>query len=137
MKNGAFGFTWHFMDEITWWTLGIAFVISVVASFVTRAPWFAAGCLVVVVVDVMLVRVASHRAQKELEDDNIDAVAPTIMLVGRMLAKAILLVAALFAVNVQAFAGAVVGALAYDITLAVVGSIMALLRGGALPREGR
>ena len=136
MKSGSvLGFSLRFLTEIAWWTMGVSVGAAVIGTIATRAPWFALGCLVASGVDVVLVRVASNRAEIELEQNHVDAAAPTIMLAGRILAKAVLLVTALFAVNTQAFAGAIVGALTFDITLAVVGSVIAAVRGTGSQRK--
>jgi hypothetical protein len=59
------------------------------------------------------------------------------MLAGRLVVKAGLLMAAIFVPQVLGFAGTVVGALTFDITLVVVGSITAASRTMRHPREGR
>ncbi len=65
------------------------------------------------------------------------AVAPTVMLAGRLIVKAGLLVIAIFVPADLAFTGTVVGALTFDITLVVVGSIIAASRTMRHTKEGR
>ena len=107
------------------------------AASLLQSAAFAVGCLVAVGVDVVLVRVATHRARRELAAGRIDSVAPTVMLAGRLIVKAGLLVLAIFIPQVLGFAGTVVGVLTFDITLVVVGSIVAASRTMRHPKEGR
>jgi len=58
------------------------------------------------------------------------------MLGGRFLVKAGLMTLALAIPRLLSFPGTVVGALTFDITLAFVGSILALARGFRAPRMG-
>ena len=81
--------------------------------------------------------VSVRRARRELEAGRIDSVAPIVMLPGRLLVKAGLLVLALVVRESSAFAGAVAGVLVFDLTLAFGGSAVAIGRGMRRPREGR
>jgi hypothetical protein len=126
--EATFGFTWSFLDEMSWWALGIATAVAIGGAFYTRQVSFAVGCLVSVVIDVLLVRVSSRRARIGLEHGRIDTAAPLVMVGGRLLVKAGLLVLALSIPRVMSFAGTVVGVLAYDVTLSFVGSIVAATR---------
>ena len=138
MENDAvMGFSWDFLDEMGVWALVIGGVIAVGGGVLLQSTAFAAGCLIAVGVDVALVRTATHRARRELAAGRIDAVAPTVMLAGRLIVKAGLLVLAIFVPAALAFTGTVIGALTYDITLLVVGSIVAASRTMRHTREGR
>ena len=132
-----FGFEWGFLDEISWWTLGIGVAIAAAGGYLLRDLAFAIGCLVAVGIDVAIVLSASRRARKELEDGRIDAVAPIVMLAGRLVVKAGLLALALAMPRLLSFTGAVAGALTFDITLALVGSVIALSRGMRASGAGR
>ena len=136
-QNSVLGFSWDFLDEMAAWSLAIGCTIAVVAGFILGSTAFVAGCVVAVGIDVTLVRAATHRARRELEEGRIDALAPTLMLAGRLAVKAALLVAAIFVPRVLGFTGTVVGALTFDITLVVVGSIIAASRTMRHPKEGR
>jgi hypothetical protein len=131
------GFSWSFIDELSWWTVGIALAVSGVAFFYAGDTAFVVGCLVGVAVDVGLVRLASIRGRRELEAGRIDAVAPMIMVPGRLMAKVGLLMVAFFFPTFMSLAGTVVGVLLFDLTLAVVGSVLAASRTMRRPREGR
>jgi len=131
------GFSWDFLDEMTVWSLVIGLVIAVGGGFLLGSVSFAVGCVVALIVDVALVRVSTHRARQELLEGRIDSVAPTVMLAGRLVVKAGLLVAAIFVPQMLGFAGTVAGALTFDLTLVVVGSIIAASRTMQHPKEGR
>jgi hypothetical protein len=132
-----FGFEWGFLDEISWWTLGIGVALAAGGAYLLRDLAFAIGCLVAVCVDVAIVMSASRRARNELEAGRIDAVAPIVMLAGRLVVKTGLLALALVLPRVLSFTGTVAGALTFDITLALVGSVIALSRGMRASRSGR
>jgi len=130
------GFSWGFIDEITWWALGISASIAAVVAIPTGDTAFALGCLVGTTIDVVLVRVASGRARTGLAQGRIDRGAALIMVPVRLAAKAGLLLASLAAPAVIGFAGTVIGVLAFDVTLALVGSIKAATRTMRHPKEG-
>lgn len=132
-----FGFQWGFLDEISWWTLGIGVVAAGVGTYLTHAPAFAIGCLLAVCVDVAMVMSASRHARREFENGRIDPVAPIVMLAGRLLVKSGLLVLAFAIPQWLSFPGTVVGALTFDITLALIGSVIALSRSMRASRAGR
>jgi hypothetical protein len=136
-QHSVLGFSWDFLDEMTVWTVGFAAAIALVGGLSLHSWSFAAGCLVAAAIDVALVRSATHRARSEMAEGRIDAVAPTVMLAGRLVAKAILLTAAVFVPKVLGFSGTVAGALAFDITLVIAGSVVAATRTMHRPREGR
>jgi hypothetical protein len=131
------GFSWDFIDEIGWWSLGIGVVLAVVGGYLLGSSAFAVGCLVAVGTDVVLVRIATRRGRRALAEGSGDAVAPTLMLAGRLLVKTALLVVALFVPQDLAFAGTIVGVLTFDVTLALVGSVLAASRTMRHPKEGR
>jgi hypothetical protein len=131
------GFSWDFIDEIGVWSLVIGVAIALVGGYLLRSAGFAVGCLVAVGVDVALVRVATRRGRRALSEGSVDAVAPTLMLAGRLLVKTALLVIALFVPQEFVFAGTIVGALTFDVTLALVGSVLAASRTMRHSKEGR
>jgi len=108
----------------------------VIGAFVLGDPTFAYGCLAAVFVDVVLVRVASRRARDGLAEGRIDSSASIIMVPGRLGAKGILLVLSLTLPWALSFAGTVVGVLAFDLTLAFVGSVKAASRMIRHSRQG-
>jgi hypothetical protein len=124
------GFSWGFIDEMTWWALGLATTAGLFGAWLLQQPQFLIGCMIAVIVDISLVRAASHHVRQTLELGQTDSVGPLIMVVGRLLVKAALLLAAIEFPDRLSFAGTVVGALAYDVTLTFVGSIVAAMRFG-------
>jgi hypothetical protein len=133
---GSHGFEWGFLDVISRWSLGIGVLAAVVGTYLTHDTAFAVGCLIAVVIDVGLVSISCRRGKRELELGRIDSLAPIIVLGGRFLVKAGLMTLALVIPRMLSFPGTVVGALTFDITLAFVGSILALTRGFRSPRMG-
>lgn len=133
----VFGFEWSFLDEVCRWALGAALLVGGVGAWLTHQPVFALAVMVLAGADVALVAGATRRARRELEAGRIDAVAPTVMLAGRLLVKAGLLVLWLLFGGTVAFAGAVAGALVFDVTLAFGGSAIAIYRGMQHPRGVR
>jgi hypothetical protein len=127
-SQSSLGFSWDFLDEMTVWSLIIGFAIAFIGGFVLQSVAFGVGCVIAVCIDVALVRSATHRARTGLAEGRVDASAPMIMLAGRAVAKAILLVVAMFAPGLHVFSGTVFGALTFDVTLIVVGSIVAASR---------
>ena len=133
---GSHGFEWGFLDVVSRWSLGVGVLAAGVGAYLTRDTAFAVGCLIAIAIDVGLVSIACRRGKRELELGHIDSVAPIIVLGGRFLVKAGLMTLALVIPRMLSFAGTAVGALTFDITLAFVGSILALLRGFRTPRIG-
>lgn len=133
---GLHGFEWGFLDVISRWSLGVGVLAAGIGACLTRNTAFAVGCLIAIAIDVGLVWIACRRGKRELELGQIDAVAPIIVLGGRFLVKAGLLTLALAIPQTMSFAGTAVGAVTFDITLAFVGSILALLRGFRAPGMG-
>jgi len=133
---GSRGFEWGFLDVVSRWSLGVGVLAAGIGTYLTRDTAFAIGCLIAIVIDVGLVSIACRRGKGELELGRIDAIAPIIMLGGRFLVKAGLMTLALAIPRLLSFPGTVVGALTFDITLAFVGSILALARGSRAPRIG-
>ena len=132
----AFDFSWRFLEEISWWSLGIAVVASVVATFVTGGYAFAVGCMVAALIDVAFIRVIATRAQRELETGDGTPHQSSLLFGVRLVAKAGLLGLSLLFPQVLGFAGTVVGVLVFDLTLAFVGSIIAASRLMSGPRSG-
>ena len=124
----GFDFSWSFLEEVSWWSLGIAAAISVVASIVTRQAAFALGCMLAASLDVAFIRAIAAGARKEIEEGRPGAGSASMLFVGRLFAKAGLLVLSVLFPQVLGFAGTVVGVLVFDLTLAVVGSIIAATR---------
>ena len=130
------GFEWHFLDVVSWWAVGVGLCAAALGAFLTHDVGFAASCLLALAVDVCLVLVASRRAQHQLEAGQIDAAAAIIVVGGRFIVKAALLTLSLVVPSMLSFAGTVTGALAFDVTLAFVGSIIAATRGFRAPGMG-
>ena len=130
----VFGFEWGFLDEVCWWALGFAVLAAGIGVWVTHQAVFAVSLLVVAGIDLGMIAGASRRARHELDTGRIDAVAPIVMLAGRLLVKAALLVLWMVYGGSAAFIGAVVGALVFDVTLAFVGSGLVIVRGLRSPR---
>jgi len=135
-SESAFGFSWEFIDEMSWWSLGLGAVAAVTGTLVTGDIAFAVACLLAVALDVVLVKVSSRRAREGLAEGRIDHAAAVIMLPVRLGAKALLLLLTFAVPEVLSFAGAVVGVLVFDLTLAVVGSIKAASRTMRQSKQG-
>jgi len=135
-EEHMFGFSWSFIDEVSWWSLGIAFVIAAAVFLATGDTAFVVGCLGGAAVDIGLVRLSSHRAKRELADGRIDGVAPMVMVAGRLFVKTGLLLIAIFFPMIMSLAGTITGVLVFDVTLAVVGSVLAASRTMRRPKEG-
>jgi len=135
-SESGLGFSWEFIDEIAWWSLGLGFAAAVTGTLITGDAAFAVACLAAVVLDVVLVRISSRRARAGLAEGNIDHTAAVIMLPVRLGAKALLLLLTFAVPQVLDFAGAVVGVLVFDLTLAFVGSIKAASRTMRQSKQG-
>jgi hypothetical protein len=128
-------FTWTFLDEVAWWALGIACIASVAGAAVTHRWTFPLGCLLTVGLDLALVHLSARRGGHVAEIGGVDeGVVLGLFLGGRLALKAVLLVVALVWPWLLDFWGVAAGAVTYDITLAVVGSIVAV---GRLNAAGR
>jgi len=130
-------FSWTFLEEVAWWSLGIAAAVSVAASVATNEIAFGLACMLAAAVDVAFVRSIASSARREIEEGRPGAGAASLLFVLRLLAKAGLLVASVLLPTLLDFAGTVVGVLCYDLTLAVVGSLIAatrLMRGSRIGR---
>ncbi|MDR3686139.1 MAG: hypothetical protein P4L93_04175 [Coriobacteriia bacterium] len=132
----VFGFEWGFLDEIARWALGVGVVVAAAGAALTRDPAFAVACVIAVAIDVVLVSLSVRRARHGLDSGHIDPVAPIVMLAGRLVVKAGLLLVAMLSHNTAAFWGAVAGVMVFDVTLAFGGSAIAVSRGMRTPREG-
>ena len=130
-------FSWDFLAEISWWSLGMAAAISIVASLVTGQVTFGVACMLAASIDVAFIRAIASSARHEMEEGAPGIGQSSMLFVIRLVAKAGLLVLALVFPGLLGFAGMVVGVLCYDITLAVVGSIIAAARLMRRPRLGR
>lgn len=135
--DATFGFSWEFLDEMTVWSLVVGLAIAIVGGFLFESVAFAVGCLVALAVDLGLVRIATNRGRAEVAGGRLDSIAPTVMLAGRLIAKACLLGAAVFVPKVLGFTGTIAGALTFDVTLVVAGSIVAVSRTMRHSGEGR
>ena len=136
-RTQVFGFEWSFLDEVARWALGVGVVASAAGVAVTRDPAFAVACMVATAIDVLLVSLSVRRASHGLDAGHIDPVAPLVMLAGRLVVKAGLLLVAMLSHDTAAFWGAVAGVMVFDVTLAFGGSVIAISRGMRTPREGR
>ena len=132
----AFDFSWRFLEEISWWSLGIAVVASVVATFITGGYAFAVGCMVAALMDVAFMRVIATRAQESSRPATARRVSPHCSLGCGSSRKPGCSGLSLLFPQVLGFAGTVVGVLVFDLTLAFVGSIIAASRLMSGPRSG-
>jgi hypothetical protein len=135
--ESAYDFSWGFLEEVSWWSLGIAGAISVAAWILTASPTFAIGCMLAASIDVAFVRSIAAAARREIEAGHPGGGNAAALFAGRLIAKGGLLVLAVLVPTVLGFAGTVVGVLVFDLTLAVVGSVIAatrVMRGSKLGR---
>jgi len=133
----AYDFTWAFLEEVSWWSLGIAAAISVAVWIATRQGAFALGCMLAASLDVAFVRAIATGARREIEEGRPDAGQSSMLFVARLMAKAGLLVLAVLLPQVLGFVGTIAGVLTFDLSLAVVGSLIAatrMMRGSRLGR---
>jgi hypothetical protein len=133
----AVGFSWGFLRAMSAWTMRLASIAAVVGLIVTRDPAFALGCLVGAGADVLLVRRSSASAERALAENSVAPYSTALLLAGRVVLKAALLGVALLVPQVLDFWGTAIGVLAYDVTLAVVGSILVVKQGMRDVSEGR
>jgi len=130
-------FSWTFLQEIAWWSMGIAAAIAVAALVATNDAKFAVACLLAAAIDLAFIRGISSSARREIEEGRPGAGTASLYFVARLLAKAGLLVLAVLLPTLLSFPGTVVGVLCFDLTLAVVGSLIAATRLIGGPRVGR
>lgn len=136
-RRPTVGFSWPFLDEVAGWSIGIASFVAIGSVVVTRGLFFALGCLAASVIDVVMVHIAVQSAIRAVEQERPEAFSGALLLGGRLLVKGALLGLALLVPSVVAFIGTAVGALAFDITLASVGSVLAVRQGFSRFSEGR
>jgi hypothetical protein len=127
-------FSWSFLEEISWWSLGIAAVISAAATVITKHTDFALGCMLAASIDFAFIRAIAGTARREIDEGELTARKSSLLFVVRLIVKAILLGLAVLLPQVLGFVGTVVGVLAFDLSLAVVGSLLA---GSRLMRSSR
>jgi len=130
-------FSWSFLEEISWWSLGIAAVISAVATVITRHADFALGCMLAASIDFAFIRAIAGTARREIEEGELTTAKSSLLFVVRLMVKAVLLGLAVLLPQVLSFVGTVVGVLAFDLSLAVVGSLLAGTRLMRSSRMGR
>lgn len=130
-------FSWDFLGEISWWSLGIAAATSVAATLMTGQVTFAIACMLAASIDVAFIRAIAASAHREMEEGAPGIGQSSMLFVVRLVAKAGLLVLGILIPGALGFAGMVAGVLCYDITLAVVGSVIAATRLIRGPRLGR
>jgi hypothetical protein len=128
MSSSVELFSWSFLDEVGRWSLGIVALAALVGAVVTRSWEFPTSCLLAGTIDFALVHFSAVRGGRSAERGEIDQGAMALFLGGRLGYKVLLLSAAFVWPRVLDFWGVVVGALSYDMTLLVVGSILAVNR---------
>lgn len=127
-------FDWTFLDEVGRWALGVAVLASVVGTVVVRSWTFPLACMLTVAIDVALVHASAVRGGRLADDGEVDHPAVAVFFGGRLAYKALLMGAALLLPGLLDFWGVVTGALVFDTTLLVVGSILAVGRLNAVGR---
>jgi hypothetical protein len=130
-------FSWGFLEEISWWSLGIAAVVSVTATVITRHTDFALACMLAASIDFAFIRAIAGTARREIDAGELGATKSSMLFVVRLMVKAVLLGLAVLFPQVLSFVGMVVGVLAFDLSLAVVGSLLAGTRLMRSSRMGR
>jgi hypothetical protein len=130
-------FSWGFLEEISWWSFGIALALSIAATVVTRELTFAFGCMLAAVIDVAFIRAIAASAKREIADGRPAAGLSSVLFVARLIVKGLLLGLAMMVPQVFGFVGTVVGVLVFDLSLAVVGSFLAATRLMSSSRMGR
>jgi hypothetical protein len=130
-------FSWGFLEEISWWSLGIASVVSVAATVITRQTDFALACMLAASIDFAFIRAIAGTARREIDEGELGAAKSSMLFVVRLMVKAVLLGLAVLFPEVFSFVGMVVGVLAFDLSLAVVGSLLAGTRLMRSSRMGR
>jgi hypothetical protein len=130
-------FSWGFLEEISWWSLGIAAVVSVATTVITRHTDFALACMLAASIDFAFIRAIAGTARREIDEGELGATKSSMLFVVRLMVKAVLLGLAVLFPQVLSFVGMVVGVLAFDLSLAVVGSLLAGTRLMRSSRMGR
>lgn len=119
----------------------VALVVAVLAAAIGYAiggdAGFGIACIVVAAADISLVFAAVWRAQRALDAELADPVPSVLMVAGRLVVKGGLLVIAALLHRDAVFWGAVTGAVSFEVTLAVAGSVMAVSRVRKHTVEGR
>jgi len=126
-----------FLRHVAWASLAVALVAALAGVVAFADPAFALCACGAALFDVALVVFSVGRAEHGLAAGHIDAVASLVMVAGRLLAIGVLLLVASLAGRPGVFWGTVVGALSFDITLATLGSAMAVRRSSRSAHEGR
>jgi hypothetical protein len=130
-------FSWGFLEEVSWWSMGIAAVVSVAATVITRHTDFALACMLAASIDFAFIRAIAGTARREIDAGELGATKSSMLFVVRLMVKAVLLGLAVLFPQVLSFVGMVVGVLAFDLSLAVVGSLLAGTRLMRSSRMGR
>ncbi len=130
-------FSWSFLEEISWWSLGAAAAISVAATAITRHTDFALACMLAASIDFAFIRAIAGTARREIDEGELGATKSSMLFVTRLMVKAVLLGLAVLFPQVLSFVGMAVGVLAFDLSLALVGSLLAGTRLMRSSRMGR
>jgi hypothetical protein len=117
--------------------MGIAAVVSVAATVITRHTDFALACMLAASIDFAFIRAIAGTARREIDAGELGATKSSMLFVVRLMVKAVLLGLAVLFPQVLSFVGMVVGVLAFDLSLAVVGSLLAGTRLMRSSRMGR
>lgn len=117
-------FSWHFLEEVARWTLGVSAAGVVVATLLGN-PAFAFAWALTVAVDVALVYVAARRGERAADPGGFDRTALVLFTGVRFAVKVGLIIFAAVFPAILSFWGTVIGALSYDVVLMVVGSVVA------------
>lgn len=120
-------FTWHFLDDVGLWTLGLT-AFGVIGAVIAGRLSLAIAWVITAALDVALVHLAARRGGSHAAEGLLDRSALAIFVAARLGLKVGLIVAAAFIPNFLDFWGTVIGALSYDTVLMVVGSVMAARR---------
>lgn len=115
-------FTWSFLGAIISWSLVFGVVILGTAILLGASTGFILSFLAAAAIDVGSLWIMSQQGHKSVEAGHSPQGYIGGMTVGRVLGKAILLLAAALIPAVD-FLGAVIGVLLVDTTILIVGSI--------------
>ena len=115
-------FTWSFLTTIISWSVLFGVVVLGVAIALGASTSFILSFLVAAVIDVGSLWIMSRQGHKSVEAGRSAQAYIGGMTAGRVLGKAILLLAAAL-ISAVDFLGVVIGVLLVDTTILVVGSI--------------
>ncbi|MDH4140575.1 MAG: hypothetical protein OEV43_08400 [Coriobacteriia bacterium] len=117
----------EFLGDVSRWSFWVAPVLAVVGTAITRDARWGVACLIGAAYDVLTMRYAAGLAPSEENAHALDHRFIMVML-GRMVGKAVLIVAAVALPGILHTWGMAVGVLTVEITMMTVGVAVTAVR---------